>query len=448
MRRSALTLAGLALLALALGAAAVAGAVAGAVPPFLMAFGSKGTAPGTFHGPDNVAVDARGQVYVADRENDRVQKFDRTGRVLAVLGGSGKGPGQFHAPRGVTVDALGDIYVADSANNRIQEFDSAGRLLSRRGRNGGDGAAGTGPGEFNDPRGITTDLRGDLFVADHGNNRIQKLDPSGRVLAVWGRNGGDGSAGTGPGEFHNPRGVALDTAGDVFVADKANNRIQRLDPAGHFALKWGRNGGDGSAGVGSGELRSPYSVAVGPDGEVYVADTGNNRLQTFTPTGAFLSRLGHNGGDGSPGSGPGEFRGDYGLAFDCRGDLFVSDEDNERIQVFGTAGPPAACPPTLSVGRLPARASRGALAASASCDRPCALDFRLSARIHGRRRFIERHRQLGFGVFGARVRLRLPGLARALARSGRHGRLRVRLTASATGFGGTRTVVRERRVAR
>src|SRR5438270_11566292 len=139
-------------------------------PSFLRTWGGEGAAAGSFKSPDMVTVDLRGDVFVADRENNRVQKFDYLGHSLAVIGRAGGAPGQMRGPRGVAVDGLGDLYVADSGNNRIQKFDPRGRLLAVWGRNRGDGSPGIAPGQFSDPRGIATDAAGELYVADHSNN--------------------------------------------------------------------------------------------------------------------------------------------------------------------------------------------------------------------------------------------------------------------------------------
>ncbi|GAC1324876.1 MAG: hypothetical protein NVSMB25_22830 [Thermoleophilaceae bacterium] len=208
---------------------------------FLLAWGARGSGNGAFKGPDNLAVDTRGDVYVADRDNNRIQEFSSAGGFLRRFGrnggdgSAGRGNGEFNRPRGVTTDGFGNVYVADSRNNRIKKFAPGGALLMRIGRNGGDGSAGSGNGEFSDPRGMATDAVGDFFVADHGNNRIQKFSPDGVFLARLGRNGGDGSPGAGPGEFRQPRGLAIDGDGDIYVADKSNNRIQKLShPAGSW----------------------------------------------------------------------------------------------------------------------------------------------------------------------------------------------------------------------
>jgi DNA-binding beta-propeller fold protein YncE len=118
------------------------------------------------------------------------------------------------------------------------------------------------------------------------------------------------------------------------------SRARTVAPAGS-----GRTSGDGRAGRANGEFRLPYSVAVDPQGHVYVADTGNNRLQEFTLSGRFIQRLGHNGGDGTPGTAPGEFSTPYGVAIDCFGDVYVSDEGNDRVQVFGRPGRRPVCAP-------------------------------------------------------------------------------------------------------
>src|SRR5436189_116325 len=101
------------------------------------------------------------------------------------------------------------------------------------------GSAGSAPGQFGTANGIAVDLRGDVYVGDHGNHRIQKLSPTGRFLAKWGRNGGDGSAGPGPGEFNQPRGLAIDHAGNIYVAEKLNHRVQELAANGTFIRQWG-----------------------------------------------------------------------------------------------------------------------------------------------------------------------------------------------------------------
>ena len=305
--------------ALAIACATVALTLVGAADaraPFrpLGVWGGPGAAPGQFNTPNGIAVDDMGHVYVADELNHRIQKFSSHGRLLGVLGGTpGVGNGQFNAPYGVAVDGFGDVYVADTRNNRIQKLSPTGRFLARWGRNGGDGSSGTGSGEFSSPRGVAVDDLGHVYVADHDNNRVVKLSPTGRVMAIWGRNGGDGTAGSARGEFNLPRGVAVDHSGHVFVAEKANNRIQEFTSEGTFIRRWGAHGGDGTAGSGNGEFRVPYTIAIDGAGDMYVTDVLNHRIQKFGPTGRFIARYGHNGGDGTPGTALGEFEEPYGV---------------------------------------------------------------------------------------------------------------------------------------
>jgi DNA-binding beta-propeller fold protein YncE len=425
---------------------------------FALSWGAAGRAAGALNGPDNLAVDLRGDVYVADRDNNRIEKFTSSGRYLAAFGRNGGdgtaglGPGEFNHPRGVTTDGLGDLFVADSASNRIEKFGPDGRFQARFGRNGGDGSAGRARGEFNDPRGLATDPAGNLYVADHGNNRVQKLDSDGRFLAVWGRNGGEGSSGRGAAQFTRPRGVAVDSTGHLFVADKNNNRVQEFGPDGQFMRMWGRNGGDGSAGLGNGEFNTPYSIAVDRSGQVYVADTANNRIQAFTGDGGFLARLGRNGGDGTAGSGAGEFHGPYGVATDCRGNLYVSDEGNNRIEKFGSPGGPAAiCPPALKLAALPHRIPGRVFAFRVACDEPCtvtaAAQIALNGHVFGTFHTVQR--QLGAGR-AATFKLRLPArTARSMHRSLRANRRPVvRLGVSASGFAGQSALQRNRQIRR
>lgn len=433
-----------------------AAALAVAAPfSFLGTWGALGSAAGALHGPDNITVDLRGDVYVADRDNNRIEEFTSQGGFLRTLGrnggdgSAGSGNGEFRAPRGVVTDALGNLYVADSANNRIEKFGPDGRFVARFGRHGGDGTASTVRGEFNDPRGLAIDPDGNLWVADHGNNRVQKLGPDGRFLAVIGRNGGDGSAGVAAAQFKQPRGVAVDRAGNLFVADKNNHRIQKFGPTGQFIRVWGRHGGDGSAGQGSGEFNTPYSVAVDPAGSVYVADTFNFRVQKFTPQGAFLGRFGRHGGDGSAGSGAGEFRAPYGVASDCRGNVYVTDEGNDRIERFGDpASKVPDCPPSLHLLRLAYRIPGRTLTVRVSCDQPCTVTVR--GRLFLRRTAIgdmpPRSRSLNANRVGS-IRLSITGRgARALHAALRAGeRPAVAVHADALAFSGPAPPLNRRR---
>ena len=256
---------------LLLGLAFIMPAKAGAQPPvYVTQWGSLGSGNGQFGFPIGVATDAAGDVYVADQQNHRIQKFTGTGTYLTQWGSLGSGPGEFSNPFGVATDAAGNVYVTDQGNDRIQKFTGTGTYLTQWGSHG------NGDGQFEDPNGLATDAAGNVYVADSNiaiidgfhNNRIQKFTSTGTYLTQWGG---------GPGGFNGPTGVATDAAGDVYVTDQFNDRIQKFTGAGTYLTQWG------SAGSGDGQFAFPSGVATNADGNVYVADFANHRIQKFGP---------------------------------------------------------------------------------------------------------------------------------------------------------------------
>jgi hypothetical protein len=171
----------------------------------------------------------------------------------------------------VAVDASGDVYVADSTNHRVQKFTSDGTFLTKW------GSYGSGDGQFIRPSAIAVDGSGNVFVVDGGNVRIQKFTSTGTFLTKWGSaGGGDGQFGsglydTGPGD------VAVDAIGDVYVVDTFNTRVQKFTNAGVFLTKWGCSGG------GDGQFGNPIGIAVAGSGDQFVLDaaTYDNRVQKF-----------------------------------------------------------------------------------------------------------------------------------------------------------------------
>jgi DNA-binding beta-propeller fold protein YncE len=195
-------------------------------------------------------------------------------------GSLGTGDGQFGSPEGIAVDSAGNVYVADSDNQRIQKFASDGQFLSKW------GSSGTGDGQFASPRSLTIGPGENIYVVDCDNFRIQVFTGDGAFITKWGSHGtGDGQFGGG-GQFVYPGGIAVGLHGEVYVADTANHRIEKFTSNGTFIGKWGVQG------YGDGEFRGPFGVAVAPDGSVCVADHANSRIQKFTPDGTFVSKFG------------------------------------------------------------------------------------------------------------------------------------------------------------
>jgi hypothetical protein len=225
-----------------------------------------GTGDGEFNLPSGVATDSSSNVYVADTNNNRIQKFNSTGGFLTKWGSLGTGNNQFNGPQGIATDSSSNVYVADTNNNRILKFNSTGTYVTQW------GGAGVGDGQFSLPSGVATDSSGNVYVADAGNSRIQKFNSTGTFIAKW------GSAGAGNGQFGTTLDVATGAHGNVIVADGTNNRIQKFRPSGTFILTWG------SLGTGNSQFNGPSGVAVASTDHVYVVDRANNRIQKFHET--------------------------------------------------------------------------------------------------------------------------------------------------------------------
>ena len=287
---------------------------------YLNQWGSYGSANGDFDTPGSVAVDSSGNVYVADTGNHRVQKFDSSGTYLTKSGKTdtpfyGSANGEFNSPSGIALDTSGNIYVADTGNNRIQKLSSIGAYLEK------SGSSGPGNGQFSSPSGVAVDSSGNIYVTDGGSNdRIQKFNSSLTYVTQWGTDG------TGNGQFKDPGGVAVDSSGNVFVADTVNHRVQKFILRTAFDSNWG------SFGTSNGQFKSPSGVAVGPSGYIYVADTGNHKIQKFSSGGT------HQNTWGSQGTGNVQFESPRGVEVDSSGNIYVADSGNHRIQKLDSSG--------------------------------------------------------------------------------------------------------------
>lgn len=237
--------------------------------------GQTGNDNSHFAGPQDVAVDAQGRVYVVENwDVNRVQIFSSDGAYYATLGaGSGTGPNQFKGPEGITVDSAGMIYVADRDNHRVQIFNSARAYVATLGQTG---VADNDNDHFNRPYDVAVDGNGVIYVADEGNDRVQVFDSNRNYV----RTIGGGGTGNDFGHFDGwgPHRLAVDTQNRLYVADSGNNRIQVFDATGAYLTTIG-----GSWGSRTGQFRGPFGIAIGPDGAVFVADHDNNRIQKFAP---------------------------------------------------------------------------------------------------------------------------------------------------------------------
>ncbi len=279
---------------------------------FIRSFGNASSGPGQLAAPGALATDAEGNVWVADTSHNRVQEFDAEGEFVRQFGVKGAGDGQFKEPRGIAVDSSGNVWVADSGNNRVQKFSSKGEFLAKF------GSQGTGNGQFNRLQGIAVAPDGHLWTVElgpfGGTPRVQEFSAEGAYLSQFGAKGSEA------GQLLNPQGIALDAAGNVWVADTGNNRVQAFKPSGEFIRKFG------TAGAGNGQLQSPRSLAFDAESNLWALDNGNNRLQRFSAEGAYLAQF------GTPGPNNGQFAEPAGLAIDGSGNLWVADTGNDRVQ--------------------------------------------------------------------------------------------------------------------
>jgi len=331
--------------------------------------GSAGTNDGTgnaarFNGPGGVAVDTKGNVYVADTANHTIRKVTPTGTnwvvtTLAGLGGSAgsaNGTGsaaRFHTPYGITVDTQGNIYVTEIGNATIRNVTSAGvvntwaGLAGSRGTNDGTASA----ARFQMPCGVTVDSARNLYVADYFNNTIRKVTPLQVVTTLAGGPGYNPGSLDGTGnaaQFYYPDGVAADTNGNVYVADFNNNTIREITPVGPnwvVATLAGLAGSVGSADGTNSAARfyNPADVALDGAGNLYVADINNCTIREVAPVGTNWVVTTLAGLAGSAGSADGmgsgaRFRYPEGVAVDGAGNVYVADSYNHTIREITPVG--------------------------------------------------------------------------------------------------------------
>ncbi len=275
----------------------------------------QGSLANQFSNPSGVAVDGSGNLYVADKENHRVQKcvaIDSTW-ACSTFAGSGQGPdaNQFSYPFGVAVDSSGNVYVADSGNNRVQQFAPDCTTPC----SGVTIASG-----LNDARGVAVDGSGNVYVADTYNNQVQKCVVSDTTWTCSTFAGGI-NAGSTADLFLQPYGVAVDASGNVYVADTGNSRLQ----------KWAQNATEGATFASA--LAGPRGVAMDASGNVYVADSDNNRIRKCVPTRRASSCSTVAGGN-AQGSDANQFSNPFGVAVDGLGNVYVADTDNSRVQIW------------------------------------------------------------------------------------------------------------------
>jgi DNA-binding beta-propeller fold protein YncE len=310
---------------LAVAAAALAPpAGAGTAFEYATEFGSEGSGPEQFFGPQGIAFDSQMRLWVSDAANCRMQVFDDAGNHLFSFGTFGSTDGRFLQPHDVAFDSEDNAYICDRYNHRVQVFDDSGNYLRQW------GSLGSGDGQFNEPWGITLDASGFVYVTERDGNRIQKFTTNGDFVVGW------GSEGPGPGEFVRPRGIAA-FDGQIVVTGSTDDRIQIFEGDGTYVSEFG-----GVHGEDPGQFHHPALVKRGVNGNamhIYIlcwhnhfpTKGGHNaRIQKFAFPDQYVTEFAS-----SNGTGPGEFDHAQGLAFHPQtGALYISDTKNHRIQVI------------------------------------------------------------------------------------------------------------------
>ena len=304
-----------------------------------------------FSDPYGVAVDLEGNVYVADQTNNRIRKITSEGVVTTLAGttqGFQDGTGtnaSFFRPRAVAVDSAGNVYVADTNNNRIRKITSTGVVTTLAGSGTGQFADGTGTNaSFFSPHGVAVDSAGNVYVADYTNQRIRKITPAGVVTTLAGSGTQAFADGTGTNaSFFNPIGVAVDSAGNVYVSDYSNNRIRKITPDGVVTTLAGSTSGytdtTKNGAVSGALLNIPRAVAVDSSSTIYVADTSNNRIRKITSTGVVTTLAGSGIATFADGTGTNaSFNLPNGVAVDSSGNVYVGDTVNNRIRKITSTG--------------------------------------------------------------------------------------------------------------
>ena len=310
-----------------------------------------------FEWPSGIGVVGNGSVFVADRVSSTIRKISPAAEVITFAGqylasGSSDGEGiaaRFRRPRGLATGNDGSIYVADTDNSTIRKISPTGTVTTLAGLAESTGSTdGTGSAaRFNEPAGVAVDGNGFLYVADTENSTIRKISPAGAVATLAGSPLSPGSAnGNGSSaRFNRPDGVAVDSAGNVYVADTQNNTIRKITPSGNVTTLAGQPGTSGTAdGAGSAaRFNSPRGIAIDASGNLYVTD-GARTLRKITPGGLVTTVAGHATNIGTAdGTGPAaRFVFPAGVAVGSDGRIYIADTGNYSIRLALPALPDAA----------------------------------------------------------------------------------------------------------
>ena len=318
------------------------------------------------NGPNGVTVDGAGNIFIADTGNQRIRKVDGGTGTISTVAGDGTfgfaGDGgaaiasRLALPAGVAVNAAGDLFIADTNNSRIRAIDHATGIITTLAGTGGFGFGGDGglatAAVLYAPSGVAVDPSGDVLIADQVNRRVRRVFVStGLIDTVAGNGGGsvmvfggDGGPATSA-SLSYIKGLAVDGAGQIYIADTGFMRVRRVDTGGTIDTVagngWFMFGGDGEFATRA-TLSFPRGVAVDASGNVFVADTDNQRIRRVDKATGQITTVAGTGTSGFSGDGGAavgaQLDDPYGVALDAAGNLYIADRDNNRIRRVSAAG--------------------------------------------------------------------------------------------------------------
>lgn len=309
--------------------------------------------------PTGIAMDGSGNLYIADTNNNRIRKVNTSGIITTcagtgVAGYNGSGiaatSASLYNPWGVAADSVGQLYIPDRYNHLVRKVDTTGKIFDVAGNGsanyGGDGGLATGASLYN-PYGVTTDGSGNIYIADFNNYRIRKVDTTGKISTVAGNGiygfSGDGGLATSA-SIGNVYRIAVDAAGNLYLADYAMNRVRKVDASGHISTVAGSGcsgfSGDGGPAT-SACLSGPFALALDGAGNIYFSDFRNYRIRKVN-AGGMISTVAGSGvfgfsGDGGPATAA-NMSYIYGLATDNAGNFYLADGYNYRVRKVNASG--------------------------------------------------------------------------------------------------------------
>ena len=293
-----------------------------------------------FDSPFDIASDGQGNFYIADSFNNRIRKITPDGEVSTLAGNGQQGfedgigtDAQFFLPLGLATDNVGNIYVADTFNHRIRKITPEGVVstFAGNGEQGFEDGIGTNA-KFSQPNGLFIDSSGNVFVADRNNNRIRKITPEGIVSTIAGSTAGFADGKGTAAQFDAPTGITMDSEGNLYVADNGNHKIRKITQNGEVSTIAGSIQGfaDGTSNIA--QFSNPQKITIDNRKNLYISDLSNNRIRKITQEGIVSTLAGSTVGfvDGTATNA--KFNTPNGIVIDNSRTIHVTDVNNHKIR--------------------------------------------------------------------------------------------------------------------